>query len=140
MDVWSIGCIIGELSDGQPLFPGENEIDQLMVIQLVLGPLPPDQMKKFRLNPGNNPGKPKMNFNLIQYVFFFYFFSFSWNEISKRNSTEEKRWTSRKISKYNFARTYRSYGRHPEARSRLQVKCQLGEAPVRGSATCTIFF
>ena len=63
VDVWSIGCIIGELSDGQPLFPGENEIDQLMVIQLVLGPLPPDQMKKFRLNPGNNPGKPKINFN-----------------------------------------------------------------------------
>ena len=63
VDVWSIGCIIGELSDGQPLFPGENEIDQLMVIQLVLGPLPPDQMKKFRLNPGNNPGKPRINFN-----------------------------------------------------------------------------
>jgi len=51
VDVWSIGCIIGELSDGQPLFPGENEIDQLMVIQMVLGQLPPDQMKKFRLNP-----------------------------------------------------------------------------------------
>jgi len=51
VDVWSIGCIIGELSDGQPLFPGESEIDQLMVIQKVLGPLPPDQMKRFSLNP-----------------------------------------------------------------------------------------
>lgn len=51
VDVWSIGCIIGELSDGQPLFPGESEIDQLMVIQKVLGPLPPDQMKRFALNP-----------------------------------------------------------------------------------------
>ena len=51
VDVWSIGCIIGELSDGQPIFPGENEIDQLMVIQKLLGQLPPDQMKKFRLNP-----------------------------------------------------------------------------------------
>ena len=51
VDVWSIGCIIGELSDGQPLFPGESEIDQLMVIQNVLGPLPPDQMKRFSLNP-----------------------------------------------------------------------------------------
>ena len=30
---------------------GESEIDQLMVIQMVLGQLPPDQMKKFRLNP-----------------------------------------------------------------------------------------
>ena len=34
VDVWSIGCIIGELSDGQPLFPGESEIDQLRVIQV----------------------------------------------------------------------------------------------------------
>ena len=28
VDIWSIGCILGELSDGQPLFPGESEIDQ----------------------------------------------------------------------------------------------------------------
>ena len=35
VDVWSIGCIIGELSDGQPLFPGESEIDQLRVIQVI---------------------------------------------------------------------------------------------------------
>ncbi|MEQ2295980.1 hypothetical protein AMECASPLE_020162, partial [Ameca splendens] len=28
VDMWSVGCILGELSDGQPLFPGESEIDQ----------------------------------------------------------------------------------------------------------------
>ncbi|KAG7275845.1 hypothetical protein CRUP_016785, partial [Coryphaenoides rupestris] len=27
VDMWSVGCILGELSDGQPLFPGESEID-----------------------------------------------------------------------------------------------------------------
>lgn len=27
--MWSVGCILGELSDGQPLFPGESEIDQV---------------------------------------------------------------------------------------------------------------
>lgn len=31
-DVWAIACIMGELTDGQPLFPGESEIDQLYVI------------------------------------------------------------------------------------------------------------
>ena len=36
VDVWAIGCIMGELTDGQPLFPGESEIDQLYVIQKVL--------------------------------------------------------------------------------------------------------
>ncbi|XP_077983956.1 uncharacterized protein LOC144438686 isoform X2 [Glandiceps talaboti] len=51
VDIWSIGCILGELSDGQPLFPGESEIDQLYTIQKVLGPLPPDQMEMFRNNP-----------------------------------------------------------------------------------------
>lgn len=27
VDIWAVGCIMGELIDGQPLFPGENEID-----------------------------------------------------------------------------------------------------------------
>lgn len=48
--MWSVGCILGELSDGQPLFPGESEIDQLFTIQKVLGPLPPEQMKLFYNN------------------------------------------------------------------------------------------
>ena len=32
--MWAIGCIMGELTDGQPLYPGESEIDQLYVIQV----------------------------------------------------------------------------------------------------------
>ena len=36
VDTWAIGCIMGELTDGQPLFPGESEFDQLHVIQKVL--------------------------------------------------------------------------------------------------------
>ena len=51
VDIWSIGCILGELSDGQPLFPGESEIDQLYVIQKVMGPLPAEQMNMFFTNP-----------------------------------------------------------------------------------------
>ncbi|XP_053399121.1 cyclin-dependent kinase-like 5 isoform X3 [Mercenaria mercenaria] len=50
VDIWSIGCILGELADGQPLFPGESEIDQLYVIQKIVGPLPPDQMNLFYNN------------------------------------------------------------------------------------------
>ncbi|XP_061890577.1 cyclin-dependent kinase-like 5 isoform X4 [Entelurus aequoreus] len=51
VDMWSVGCILGELSDGQPLFPGESEIDQLFTIQKVLGALPAEQMKLFYNNP-----------------------------------------------------------------------------------------
>lgn len=32
VDIWAIGCIMGEISDGDPLFPGESEIDQLFCI------------------------------------------------------------------------------------------------------------
>ena len=42
---------MGELSDGQPLFPGESEIDQLYTIQKVMGPLPKEQMAMFYNNP-----------------------------------------------------------------------------------------
>ncbi|XP_008640653.1 dual specificity tyrosine-phosphorylation-regulated kinase 4 [Corvus cornix cornix] len=40
VDMWSLGCIIAELYTGYPLFPGENEADQLACIMEVLG-LPP---------------------------------------------------------------------------------------------------
>lgn len=51
VDMWAIGCIMGELIDGQPLFPGESEIDQLYLIQRVLGPLTPEQHELFLRNP-----------------------------------------------------------------------------------------
>ena len=51
VDFWAIGCIMGELVDAQPLFPGESEIDQLYVIQRVMGPLTADHMMKFLRNP-----------------------------------------------------------------------------------------
>lgn len=27
VDIWAVGCIMGEITDGQPLFPGESEVD-----------------------------------------------------------------------------------------------------------------
>eukprot|EP01039_Chlorochromonas_danica_P006678 gene6678-7383_t len=51
VDMWAIGCIMGEISDGQPMFPGESEVDQLYIIQKVLGPLTQDQQELFMLNP-----------------------------------------------------------------------------------------
>ncbi|NXG49174.1 DYRK4 kinase, partial [Psilopogon haemacephalus] len=35
VDMWSLGCIIAELYTGYPLFPGENEVDQLACIMEV---------------------------------------------------------------------------------------------------------
>ncbi|KRX09361.1 Protein kinase-like domain [Pseudocohnilembus persalinus] len=51
VDLWAIACIMGELIDGQPLFPGENELDQLYLIQKTLGKLSDSQMEYFYKNP-----------------------------------------------------------------------------------------
>jgi glycogen synthase kinase 3 beta len=37
IDVWSLGCVMAELLLGQPLFPGESGVDQLVEIIKVLG-------------------------------------------------------------------------------------------------------
>lgn len=37
VDIWSIGCIFAEILMGFPLFPGENELDQLQKIFKILG-------------------------------------------------------------------------------------------------------
>lgn len=50
VDIWAVGCIMGELMDGQPLFPGDSEVDQLFVIQKVLGPLPDFLQDEFNRN------------------------------------------------------------------------------------------
>lgn len=43
IDMWSLGCILAELYTGYPLFPGENEVEQLACIMEVLG-VPPDDL------------------------------------------------------------------------------------------------
>ena len=35
IDMWSLGCILAELYTGYPLFPGENEVEQLACIMEV---------------------------------------------------------------------------------------------------------
>ena len=49
IDVWSVGCVVAELLVGQPLFPGESGVDQLVEIIKVLGTPNPDQIEA--MNP-----------------------------------------------------------------------------------------
>lgn len=52
IDVWSIGCVIVEMVLGQPLFPGESAIDQLVEIIKILGT--PTKSQILIMNPDYN--------------------------------------------------------------------------------------
>ena len=43
IDMWSLGCILSELASGYPLFPGENEQEQIQCVMEVLG-VPPKKL------------------------------------------------------------------------------------------------
>ncbi|CEP16757.1 hypothetical protein [Parasitella parasitica] len=49
IDIWSAGCVMGELLLGQPMFPGESGIDQLVEIIKVLGT--PTKEQILTMNP-----------------------------------------------------------------------------------------
>lgn len=50
IDVWSSSCVMAELLLGQPLFPGESGIDQLVEIIKVLGTPTRDQIRTMNPN------------------------------------------------------------------------------------------
>ncbi|XP_018571539.1 glycogen synthase kinase-3 beta isoform X7 [Anoplophora glabripennis] len=50
IDVWSAGCVLAELLLGQPIFPGDSGVDQLVEIIKVLGTPTKEQIKEMNPN------------------------------------------------------------------------------------------
>uniref|UniRef100_A0A8C4I937 mitogen-activated protein kinase n=1 Tax=Dicentrarchus labrax TaxID=13489 RepID=A0A8C4I937_DICLA len=50
VDIWSVGCIMGELLNRKVLFPGTDYIDQLKRIMEVVGTPTPDLLKKISVD------------------------------------------------------------------------------------------
>ena len=51
VDIWAVGCIMGELIDGQPMFPGDDTLDQMYQIMKVIGPFDERLVRLFNENP-----------------------------------------------------------------------------------------
>ncbi|XP_008468428.1 glycogen synthase kinase-3 beta-like [Diaphorina citri] len=50
IDVWSAGCVLAELLLGQPMFPGDSGVDQLVEIIKVLGTPTREQIREMNPN------------------------------------------------------------------------------------------
>uniref|UniRef100_A0A6F9DEP0 [tau protein] kinase n=1 Tax=Phallusia mammillata TaxID=59560 RepID=A0A6F9DEP0_9ASCI len=50
IDIWSAGCVLAELLLGQPIFPGDSGVDQLVEIIKVLGTPTRDQIREMNPN------------------------------------------------------------------------------------------
>ncbi|KAJ5715573.1 Mitogen-activated protein kinase HOG1 [Penicillium malachiteum] len=46
IDMWSAGCILAEMIEGSPLFPGHSHPDQLLIIVDLLGSVPNNVIRK----------------------------------------------------------------------------------------------
>ncbi|GLI61309.1 hypothetical protein VaNZ11_003663 [Volvox africanus] len=51
VDIWALGCLFAELLNGQPLFPGASNMDQLALIVACFGHLPNRLLAKALTNP-----------------------------------------------------------------------------------------
>ena len=49
VDLWSLGCVLGEMLQGSPLFQGENGVDQLVQVIKILGTPTADEL--YKMNP-----------------------------------------------------------------------------------------
>ncbi|XP_076452232.1 uncharacterized protein LOC143287868 isoform X3 [Babylonia areolata] len=51
VDIWAVGCLLSEMLTGEPLFPGDSDIDQLYHIVKCFGNLTPRHREVFLRNP-----------------------------------------------------------------------------------------
>lgn len=75
IDVWSTGCVMAELMLGQPLFPGESGVDQLVEIIKVLGTPTKGEIMAM------NPNYTEFKFPPIKCM--------SWNRVFRQRTTND---------------------------------------------------
>lgn len=61
VDMWSVGCILGELLGGTPMFPGTTTMDQLEKIMEITGEPSAQDFKEMNINQNRLRWSPRMN-------------------------------------------------------------------------------
>lgn len=70
MDMWSVGCILAEMIQGEPLFPGRHYLEQLNLILEVVGTPSPDETSWISNDRARNYVQglpPRPGRNLVDY-------------------------------------------------------------------------
>ena len=75
VDIWAIGCLYAETLTGDPLFPGESDIDQLFQITKLMGMY----QKNHQINlaesfwPANYGSSNTVSNNCFFFIHYFFF-------------------------------------------------------------------
>ena len=64
MDMWGVGCVLFEMATLFPLFPGDNEIDQMIKIQNILGPPPEEVINLYKQNSFDKDNQTSIDINI----------------------------------------------------------------------------
>lgn len=87
IDIWSMGCVVAETILGQPLFPGESGVDQLVEIIKVLGTPTREQLHTM------NPNYTEFKFPQIK--------AHPWNKVFRSRTSDDAIQLIQKFLIYN---------------------------------------
>ncbi|CAH8596957.1 unnamed protein product [Heterobilharzia americana] len=110
IDMWSAGCVIGELLLGRPLFPGESGVDQLVEIIKVLGTPTREQVHEM------NPQYSEFNFPNIQ--------GCSWEKLIRNRSTDTAFYILQKLLVYDPKFTEEELSYLPKEMATRLIACK----------------
>ena len=64
MDMWGVGCVLFEMASLFPLFPGDNEIDQMVKIQNIIGPPSEEVINLYKKNSFDKENQTSIDINI----------------------------------------------------------------------------
>lgn len=139
MDVWALGCCFYEILTLNPLFPGDNDIDQLFKIHEIVGTPNASLLERFRHRDVNIdfPKKKALGFhNLVPYLSEFGI------DVLKKTLVyhPDVRISSKKLLEHTYFEDLRNKNRVSGAAAQYLVSTSLNSTISEGTASTTSRF